>query len=185
MSRVSPKKRNYQKTDPLTHIRKRPDTYVGSKKLQKLESECVADILQDVPALLNKNITYIPALLRIFVEITSNAIDNIYRSDEDGIDMNKIKIDINHETGETSIWNDGSWIPIDEHEEEKVPIPKMIFGELLTSDNYDDTVERAGSGRNGYGAKLTNVFSTHFKVEIGVPNTTNGIDIYSGIRNKS
>ena len=37
---------------------------------------------------------YIPALLRIFVEITSNAIDNIYRSAEDGIDMSKIKIDI-------------------------------------------------------------------------------------------
>lgn len=178
MSRVSPKKRNYQKTDPLTHIRKRPDTYVGSKKSQKLEAECIADISQDLPVLINRDIMYIPALLRIFVEITSNAIDNIYRSAEDGIDMSKIKIDINHETGETCVWNDGSWIPIDEHEEEKVPIPKMIFGELLTSDNYDDTVQRAGSGRNGYGAKLTNVFSTQFKVEIGVPNTSNGIDVY-------
>ena len=68
MSRVSPKKRNYQKTDPLTHIRKRPDTYVGSKKLQKLESECVADISQDIPVLINRDIKYIPALLRIFVK---------------------------------------------------------------------------------------------------------------------
>jgi len=117
-------------------------------------------------------------MLRIFVEIVSNAIDNIYRSVEDDIHMSKIKITFDDETGETSVWNDGSWIPLDEHESGST-IPKMIFGELLTSDNYDDTRKRQGSGRNGYGAKLTNVFSTEFKIEIGVPNEDGeGIQVY-------
>jgi DNA gyrase/topoisomerase IV subunit B len=44
-------------------------------------------------------------------------------------------------------------------------IPELLFGELLTSTNYDDTQKRTTGGRNGYGAKLTNVFSTFFSVE--------------------
>jgi len=181
MSKVSKKQpqRKYEKTDQLTHIRKRPDTYVGSKKLQKLAAHCVADITAPTPTLITQDISYIPAMLRIFVEIISNAIDNIYRSDEDKIIMTKIKIDINKETGETSVWNDGTWIPLDKHEDTGLAIPHLIFGELLTSDNYDDTRDRQGSGRNGYGAKLTNVFSTEFKIEIAVPaESGEGLEIY-------
>ena len=43
----------------------------------------------------------------------------------------------------------------------------MIFGELLTSSNYNDDEKRTTGGRNGYGAKLANIFSTEFIVEIG------------------
>ena len=42
----------------------------------------------------------------------------------------------------------------------------MIFGELLTSSNYDDNEERTTGGRNGYGSKCANIFSTHFIVEV-------------------
>ena len=42
----------------------------------------------------------------------------------------------------------------------------MIFGELLTSSNYDDDEKRTTGGRNGYGSKLVNIFSTKFIVEI-------------------
>ena len=41
----------------------------------------------------------------------------------------------------------------------------MIFGHLLTSSNYDDEQEKVTGGRNGYGAKLCNVFSTEFTLE--------------------
>ena len=41
----------------------------------------------------------------------------------------------------------------------------MVFGELLTGDNYDDSEDRVVGGRNGYGAKLANIFSTSFTVE--------------------
>ena len=41
----------------------------------------------------------------------------------------------------------------------------MIFFHFLTSSNYDDTEARITGGRNGYGAKLTGLFSTQFTVE--------------------
>jgi hypothetical protein len=42
----------------------------------------------------------------------------------------------------------------------------MIFGELLTSSNYNKDIERTTGGKNGYGAKLVNIFSTKFIIEI-------------------
>lgn len=44
-------------------------------------------------------------------------------------------------------------------------IPEMIFGHLLTSSNYNDLEAKTTGGRNGYGAKLCNIFSTEFTVE--------------------
>jgi len=51
------------------------------------------------------------------------------------------------------------------HKTEKVYVPEMIFGMLLTSSNYNDDEGRVTGGRNGYGAKLCNVFSTKFTLE--------------------
>ena len=44
-------------------------------------------------------------------------------------------------------------------------VPTMIFGHLLTSSNYNDEEEKVTGGRNGYGAKLANIFSNKFTVE--------------------
>ena len=41
----------------------------------------------------------------------------------------------------------------------------MIFGHLLTGSNYDDDEAKTTGGRNGYGAKLCNIFSTEFTLE--------------------
>ena len=51
------------------------------------------------------------------------------------------------------------------HKEEKMYVPTMIFGHLLTSSNYNDEEQKVTGGRNGYGAKLCNIFSTKFIVE--------------------
>jgi DNA topoisomerase-2 len=51
------------------------------------------------------------------------------------------------------------------HSEEKMYVPTLIFGHLLTSSNFDDEEEKVTGGRNGYGAKLCNVFSNKFTVE--------------------
>lgn len=52
-----------------------------------------------------------------------------------------------------------------EHKTEKMYVPTLIFGHLLTSSNYDDSEKKVTGGRNGYGAKLCNIFSTKFQVE--------------------
>ena len=44
-------------------------------------------------------------------------------------------------------------------------VPTLIFGHLLTSSNYNDDEEKVTGGRNGYGAKLCNIFSTKFVLE--------------------
>ncbi len=44
-------------------------------------------------------------------------------------------------------------------------MPELIFGHLLTSSHYDDNIKKVVGGRNGYGAKLCNIFSTQFIVE--------------------
>ncbi len=56
-------------------------------------------------------------------------------------------------------------IPVEMHAVEKMYVPQMIFGTLLTSSNYDDDQRKVTGGRNGYGAKLCNIFSTEFIVE--------------------
>ena len=61
--------------------------------------------------------------------------------------------------------NDGEGIPVEIHETENIWIPTLIFGHLLTSSNYDDTEDRITGGRNGFGAKLTNIYSSKFTVE--------------------
>jgi len=44
-------------------------------------------------------------------------------------------------------------------------VPELIFGHLLTSSNYNDAEKKVTGGRNGYGAKLANIFSSKFIVE--------------------
>ena len=41
----------------------------------------------------------------------------------------------------------------------------IIFWKLLSSKNYNKDEEKIVGGKNGYGAKLTNIFSKYFKVE--------------------
>ncbi|KAF5946038.1 hypothetical protein HYC85_016266 [Camellia sinensis] len=64
-----------------------------------------------------------------------------------------------------SVYNNGDGVPVEIHQEEGVYVLEMIFGHLLTSSNYDDLTKKTTGGRNGYGAKLTNIFSTEFVIE--------------------
>ena len=41
----------------------------------------------------------------------------------------------------------------------------MLFGHLLAGSNFDDDEKKTVGGRNGYGAKLCNIFSTEFTLE--------------------
>ena len=51
--------------------------------------------------------------------------------------MNVLKVEINREEGSISVLNNGAGIPIEIHKEEKIYVPELIFGHLLTSSNYD------------------------------------------------
>lgn len=57
-------------------------------------------------------------------------------------------------------------IPVEIHPKHKMYVPSLIFGELMAGENFDDNVKRIVGGRNGLGAKLANIFSTEFQVEL-------------------
>jgi DNA topoisomerase-2 len=106
------------------------------------------------------------ALVRIFVETLTNAVDNAERSKGGLTPCKTIKVDIDRKSGVTSVWNDGNIIPIVKQKEEcgELYIHSLIFGYLRSSSNYGDEEVRELSGKNGVGIKCTNIFSTYFCV---------------------
>jgi DNA topoisomerase-2 len=116
-----------------------------------------------------KDITYTPGLYKIYDEILVNAADNKQRNPDS---MDKLEIDIDPEKNLISVKNNGKGIPIEWHKDAECHVPTLVFGQLLTGSNFDDDEKKTTGGRNGYGAKLANIFSTEFIVECGTGNKT-------------
>ncbi|KAL9038724.1 MAG: hypothetical protein Q9180_002959 [Flavoplaca navasiana] len=148
----------YQKLTQLEHIIKRPDTYIGSAERDEKQMWVYNSQKESMEW---RKISYVPGLYKILDEILVNAADNKQRDKN----MDHIKVTVDREKGEVSVWNNGRGIPIEIHAKEKIYVPEMIFGHLLTSSNYDDDAEKVTGGRNGYGAKLCNIFSTSFTLD--------------------
>lgn len=53
------------------------------------------------------------------------------------------------ESNTISIWNNGKGIPVVEHKDEKMYVPALIFGHLLTSSNYDDEEKKVTGNHSG------------------------------------
>ncbi|KAH8884751.1 type II DNA topoisomerase [Thozetella sp. PMI_491] len=149
----------YQKLTQLQHIIKRPDTYIGS--VERTE-QSMWTFNKETSEMEKKTVSFVPGLYKIFDEILVNAADQKQREKS----MTYLKVTINRESGEISVENNGKAIPVEMHSKEKIYIPEMIFGHLLTGSNYDDDEKKTVGGRNGYGAKLCNIFSTRFALEI-------------------
>jgi DNA topoisomerase-2 len=149
-----------QKLTHIEHILKRPDSYVGP-----VEQGTEPYWILDGSTFTKKNLKYSPALLKIFDEILVNAID---RNSLHPKQVNSISVSIDKETGSVTIENNGplGGIGVRMHEKEGLWNPELVFGHLLTSTNYDDSQKRIVGGRNGYGAKLANIYSTDFSVII-------------------
>lgn len=152
------KETNILQLTQLEHIIKRPDTYIGSTEKATHQMWVYSSATDEME---NREVSFVPGLYKIFDEIVVNAADN----KQNDKNMNEIRVTVNRESGEISVWNNGRGIPIEMHSKEKMYIPELIFGHLLTSSNYDDTQAKVTGGRNGFGAKLCNVFSTEFTIE--------------------
>uniref|UniRef100_F1KQV5 DNA topoisomerase 2 n=1 Tax=Ascaris suum TaxID=6253 RepID=F1KQV5_ASCSU len=149
----------YQKKSQLEHILLRPDTYIGSVEHTDRAPMWVYDA--EAERIVQRDISYVPGLYKIFDEVLVNAADNKQRDPK----MSTIKVTINKEKNEIAVFNNGKGIPVVRHKVENVYVPELIFGTLLTSSNYDDSERKVTGGRNGYGAKLCNIFSKEFTVE--------------------
>ena len=161
-SKVGSIEHTYQKKTQLEHVLLRPDTYIGSVDSQSQLMWVIDDADQGQPRMAQKQITYVPGLYKIFDEIIVNAVDNIQR-DPKGV--TQIKVNIDQAKGLIKVWNNGKGVPVVMHKKEQLYVPEMIFGHLLTGSNYDDSIKKVTGGRNGFGAKLANIFSKKFEIE--------------------
>lgn len=163
----------YKKLSLREQILLRPDTYIGAVTPEEITTYTwngVDSVFKQ------ETVQYSRGLMRLFEEIYENAMDQVVRStgltsqtsrDRTGT----TRIDISFADGFITVKNNTGVenIPI-QLNKEGVYYPQMIFCELLTSSNYNDNEKRLTAGRNGYGAKLTNIFSKTFIIDV----VTNG-----------
>lgn len=163
----------YKKLSLREQILLRPDTYIGAVTPEEIET-FTWDSIDSV--FKQETVQYSRGLMRLFEEIYENAMDQVVRSTD--LTSSQIsrkggttRIDISFADGMISVKNNTGVenIPI-QLNKEGVYYPQMIFCELLTSSNYNDNEKRLTAGRNGYGAKLTNIFSKKFIIDV----VTNG-----------
>lgn len=154
----------YEWLTPREGILRRPDTYVGSVHPREVE-RVVLDVDGKV-SVVKADVS--PALEKIFDEIVTNAIDQRVRDPR----MTYIHISIDATTGEIFVSNDGSTtIPTTDWPGTTIPTPQVLFHELNSGSNLDDSKRKAVGGRNGVGATVTNYMSDWFQITIADSST--------------
>jgi DNA topoisomerase-2 len=151
----------YQRKTHREHILDLPDTYIGSVTTTD-EDVFLRDNDSFKPATIPVN----PGFYKLIDELLVNAHDQVVRLRQKKSENQVKTIEITCSPQGFSIKNDGEPIDVAEHPEHKVWIPQMIFGELLTSTNYDKNEKKLVGGKNGYGVKLVNIFAKEMKVVV-------------------
>jgi len=188
----------YKRMEQREHVLQRPNMYMGAVQSETDHMFVVAeetddfdDIQEDENGkhdIIQKKITFVPALYKIFDEVIVNAGDHHVRMSEK-IELQKnikngtakpnpkisldyvyhpvknIIVNVDPVLGTIMVENDGDGIDVAFHNIEQMYIPQMIFCTLLTSGNYDQNEDRKVGGMNGMGAKLANIMSTEFIIE--------------------
>lgn len=151
----------YQRKTHREHILDLPDTYIGSVTTAPDEV-----FIRDGDNFTSTEIAFNPGFYKLVDELLVNAHDQVVRL-RSRQSTNPVKtIEITCSGTGFQIKNDGEPIDVAEHPEHKTWIPQMIFGELLTSTNYDKNEKKLVGGKNGYGVKLVNIFAKQMVVTI-------------------
>jgi DNA topoisomerase-2 len=171
---------DYSGLSDISHVYEIPDTYIGGAK--KFDHK---DWVLTENKLVEKNIDIPEGVQRVFLEILSNAGDNCDASRRAGVEPGRIEVQADDK--KIIIKNYGLHIPVNKitlendkgnskvkpYQEGDVNwswLPAFIFGSFRSSNNYDKGVKRMGCGRNGFGAKITNIFSKKFIVTVEDPD---------------
>ena len=149
----------YRKHTHREHILSLPDTYIGSIENASEDHYVVSEDKFEL-----KPIDFNPGFYKLFDELLVNAHDHVVRLRQKSSTDPVKNITISTTENTISIRNDGEAIDVEKHPEYEVYIPQMIFGELLTSTNYDKSEKKLVGGKNGYGVKLVNIFASKFEL---------------------
>ena len=138
------------------HVLARPDTYVGAVAPADIATHVFETAADGGVRPRTVTVHASPALLKLFDEVVQNACDNAQRDSTQRLIHARAA-----EDGTFSVHNDGRGIPIrlwatPEGESSAHYLPEVLFGELLSGENFDDTAARTAGGRNGIGVKAVN-----------------------------
>jgi DNA topoisomerase-2 len=144
------------------------DMWVGSvsrsnKKeyIYNFEANKIEAIITDIP----------DAMIRLVLELLTNAADNCDASRRMGIDAGSIEVWMDEKS--LRVRNYGEPIPVEVQQEESnenkcVTVIDEIFGVLFRGSNFKgNEVLKTGAGKNGVGVKGTNAYSKLFIVKVG------------------
>jgi len=153
---------DFKKLTPREHVLKLPDTYIGSCDSHR-ENRWIWSA--ESGRMEWREVNFNPGLFKIFDELIVNALDHVVRTASTKVKSDRVtQIAVTLTPTTIQIYNDGAGIPCTVHAEEKVMVPELIFGHLLASSNFKEGEEKIVGGKNGYGAKLTNIYSQEFVV---------------------
>jgi len=158
----------YQQKTDKQHILDNPDTYVGSIE----QIDCNNWIFDnEKQSIIEKSISYIPGLYKLFDEGIVNCRDHVIRmaqaiqnGTENSLPVTTIDVSI-QEDDIITMFNDGNGIDVAMHPEYNIWIPELIFGHLRTSTNYNKEEKKIVGGKNGFGFKLVLIWSTWGSIE--------------------
>jgi DNA topoisomerase-2 len=154
-----------EKTDKQ-HILDNPDTYIGS--VETIDADMWI-LNEESNKIIEKNISYVPGLFKLFDEAIVNCRDHVVRMAskvasgvENSLPVTFIDVAI-QDDGTIIMINDGNGIDV--AQKDGVWVPELIFGRLRTSTNYNKEEKKIVGGKNGFGFKLVLIWSTHGSVE--------------------
>jgi DNA topoisomerase-2 len=154
--------KQYRKHTHREHILSLPDTYIGS-----IENCSEEHFIVDGETFKQQTIpVFNPGFYKLFDELLVNAHDQVVRLRQRKSSEPVKDIDVSVKDGTIEITNTGESIDVEKHPEYGIYIPQLIFGELLTSTNYDKEEKKLVGGKNGYGVKLVNIFSKKLQIII-------------------
>lgn len=148
----------FRKLDEISHVLLRPGRYIGS-----ITPHTATTWMYDLQTkkMTQREVSWTPALIKIFDEIISNSVD--FSKTTEGKHLDTIAVTLNQLTGEITVTDNGG-IVVHKHKEYDQYIPEMIF-ELRSGSNFDDDHDSFVAGQNGEGSALTAIFSHEFEVQ--------------------
>lgn len=146
----------YKKLNPREHALHRPGMYLGSVRPETVD----AWVWEGGTLARRAGVRVTPGFVQAFQEVLSNAIDHSLRTK-----VTRIEVSVDPSTGRISCSNDGESMSTEVHPEHGCRVPELVFGHMFASSNFEDD-GKAVIGQNGLGAKIVNIFSKEFVVDI-------------------
>ena len=133
------------------HVLKRPAMYIGA-----VNSSSFSEYIFENNKIENKEISYVPGLIKIINEIIDNSVDACIKSKF----TKGTHISVKMTSDTVEVKDDGTGIPYDLINGKTSA--EVAWGAMRSGSNFEDDAHRTQIGMNGVGSFCTNCFSKKF-----------------------